>query len=254
MALIYEPSGKAREYSALALNVYTECDHGCTYCYVPSILRRKMRTPQSRLGRGNAFRQLDNEAAKIDKDKRILLSFMCDPYCHADLELQDTRKALTILRTHGCKVSILSKGGHRVLRDLDLFDMPGLMVGATLVFDEQLQAATIEPNAAPTAERIGTLRQLHEAGINTWASFEPVYDPVQSLALMEKCLDIVDVYKVGKLNHHKAIERDIDWRQFALDVAQLLRSNGKQFYIKDDLAKFVPADALRPEERNPDRW
>lgn len=34
---IYEPSGKAREYSPLALNLYKGCDHGCNYCYVPDM-------------------------------------------------------------------------------------------------------------------------------------------------------------------------------------------------------------------------
>ena len=33
MSLIYEPKGKAREYSPLALNVYSGgCDHACRYC------------------------------------------------------------------------------------------------------------------------------------------------------------------------------------------------------------------------------
>ena len=33
MGGIYGPSGRAREYSSLALNLYGNCDHGCTYCY-----------------------------------------------------------------------------------------------------------------------------------------------------------------------------------------------------------------------------
>ena len=31
--LIYEPAGRAREYAALACNVYRGCEHGCIYCY-----------------------------------------------------------------------------------------------------------------------------------------------------------------------------------------------------------------------------
>ena len=30
---IYEPSGRAREYGELAVNIYTGCNHGCSYCY-----------------------------------------------------------------------------------------------------------------------------------------------------------------------------------------------------------------------------
>lgn len=40
MAAIYEPKGAAREYSPLALNYQTGCDHGCVYCYVPKMMQR----------------------------------------------------------------------------------------------------------------------------------------------------------------------------------------------------------------------
>ena len=40
---IYEPKGRAGEYSRLALNVYRTCVHGCRYCYVPGATRMKVR-------------------------------------------------------------------------------------------------------------------------------------------------------------------------------------------------------------------
>jgi len=36
MSIIYEPRGKAREYSALAANLYKGCSHACAYCFAPS--------------------------------------------------------------------------------------------------------------------------------------------------------------------------------------------------------------------------
>jgi hypothetical protein len=33
LKIIYEPKGPAREYAALALNLYNGCTHGCIYCY-----------------------------------------------------------------------------------------------------------------------------------------------------------------------------------------------------------------------------
>ena len=41
MSIIYEPTGKAREYSPLAANFYDGCDHGCKYCYAPGIRRKE---------------------------------------------------------------------------------------------------------------------------------------------------------------------------------------------------------------------
>ena len=40
MPAIYIPSGKAREYSPYACNLYLGCSHACEYCYTPDALRR----------------------------------------------------------------------------------------------------------------------------------------------------------------------------------------------------------------------
>ena len=42
--LIYEPSGRAREYAPLALNLYNGCPHGCTYCYAPAATHKDAAT------------------------------------------------------------------------------------------------------------------------------------------------------------------------------------------------------------------
>mgnify|MGYP001557876463 FL=1 len=46
MSLIYEPAGRAREYAALACNVYRGCDHACVYCLTGDtlILKANMST------------------------------------------------------------------------------------------------------------------------------------------------------------------------------------------------------------------
>ena len=36
MPIIYEPRGKAAEYSPLAANLYAGCGHGWLYCYAPA--------------------------------------------------------------------------------------------------------------------------------------------------------------------------------------------------------------------------
>lgn len=39
MNVVYEPRGRAREYSELAYNLYRGCTHGCRYCYAPACMR-----------------------------------------------------------------------------------------------------------------------------------------------------------------------------------------------------------------------
>lgn len=38
MDVIYEPTGRAREYAPLALNLYSGCSHSCSYCVHPNTL------------------------------------------------------------------------------------------------------------------------------------------------------------------------------------------------------------------------
>lgn len=50
----------------------------------------------------------------------------------------------------------------------------------------------------------------------------------------------VDFWKVGKLNHNKAVESLVDWRQFRLDIEALfneLSISQDRYYIKADLRK-----------------
>ena len=46
---IYAPRGKAKEYSDLAINIYTGCPHRCFYCFAPSVLHRDKEAFHSRV-------------------------------------------------------------------------------------------------------------------------------------------------------------------------------------------------------------
>jgi len=103
----------------------------------------------------------------------------------------------------------------------------------------------MEPGAASPEDRVDALRQLHNAGVKTWASIEPVIDASESLAIIEKSLPYVDGYKVGKLNHRKS---DVDWVSFCFKAVEMIRSAGRALYVKDDLREFAPQGFLTPAE------
>ena len=239
MSAIYEPKGKAREYSPLALNLYRGCDHRCSYCYVPSVVKSTREELANPTVRPNILNVLRNELEKNVPLEQILLSFTGDPYCAAEEEFRVTRAALEMLNHHKCRVAILTKGGDRSLHDLDLFKRFGerIKIGATLTLWD---ASEQEPGAAPTAERLAALERLHTEGIRTWASFEPVLDPVQTLELIHESSSFVDQFKIGKLNHDAKLERSIDWSAFVVKATKMLREIGKPFYIKHDLAACAP--------------
>lgn len=257
MNTIYMPSGKAGEYSPLALNLYKGCDHGCAYCYVP----KQTKAYQANYNHANVMprdgiiTQLEKDARKLKySDKQVQLSFTGDPYCHADVEYQLTRKALQILLNNSIPVSILTKGGKRALRDMDLFLKFGnnIKIGTSLTYDNKEQTKLKETGTAMPEERIEMLEELHKNRITTWVSIEPVIYPEQSLNLVKMSLPFTTHYKIGKLNHYKEWEDKINWLGFMKDVVGILRANNKSFYVKKDLREFNDGSVkLTIEQSNP---
>ena len=174
--------------------------------------------------------------------EQVLLSFMGDPYCQANDKYGLTREALKIMLKYRIPVSILTKGGVRVFRDIDIIGQFGdsIMVGQTITTLNPNTSWEWEPGAPTSLERIAALRGLKNAGVRTWASFEPVIDTCHALAAMERSLEAVDVYKVGKMNRYPTMTGKDDWPAFLNEVVTMLRGAGKQFYIKEDLRLAAP--------------
>jgi DNA repair photolyase len=179
---------------------------------------------------------LERDAAKIAGDpRRVLLCFTTDPYQVGGNHLT-TRQAIKILHRHDLGVEILTKGGGAVL-DFDLLG-PKDRVGATLTFSNFEDSVIVEPHAAVWQRRIGMLRMAKNAGLQTFASMEPVIRPEQTLALIEMTSPFVDFFKVGKWNHSAEANR-IDWKRFGVNAVELLERLGKKYLIKADLASEI---------------
>lgn len=251
---IYEPQGRAREYSPLALNIKRGCSHSCLYCYVPQMfLKYNKSYVHSQVTANTDFLILEKSAKKLmGCNKQILLSFTGDPYCGVSPET--TSKSLEILLKYQHKVAILTKGGSRCLKDLEIFKKYGnsIKVGATLTFDNVKDSYEWECNAAIPSDRIDTLRILKENGIRTWVSFEPVIFPNQTLNLLEIVSDFIDEVKVGKINNYKNLDKNIDWNSFIRDVVSICRNKEVPFYIKKDLLIFNEDTKLNTNETDQD--
>ena len=104
-----------------------------------------------------------------------------------------------------------------------------------------------EKNSSLPSERFQTLKTLHENGVKTWASMEPVIYPEQSLEIMEITHSYIDGYKIGKLNHFKKHEEKFDWTKFLNDSVSIMRKHEKLFYINvcffDDCSSLSSKDA-----------
>ena len=230
--VIYQPRGRAREFAPLALNIYNGCSHGCIYCYVPRITRKPVPCFRQAKPRPEGFfKKLELDAAELAAagcEDIILLSFSSDPYQLIDSQLHHSRKALEILKEHGLRVCILSKGGYRALHDLDLLEPHkdefilgkhherGDQFATTLTslvekldphvcFDPNVSpwpCQYLEPFAAPPEERIYALKSAYHCGLWTWISLEPLIFPDQALKIIDLTHEFVYEYKIGPLNYH----------------------------------------------------
>ncbi|MFH1088210.1 MAG: radical SAM protein [Chloroflexota bacterium] len=239
-SIIYETNGRAREYSELALNLFSGCGHHCIYCYSPDVLHIDRAIFYGDVRPRVTVAEIAASARKFEakgETRAILLSFTGDPYQSAEAETQLTRQAITVLHAHGLKVTILTKGGKRALRDFDLLG-PGDQFAVTLTCIDEETSRWWEPGATLPMERIESLIEAHIRGIKTWVSLEPVIYPKATKQLVMLTKDFVGHYKVGTLNYHPWAA-NIDWAQFVHQITECMDTLGVRYYIKKDLARYL---------------
>ena len=256
MGIIYQPKGKAREYSPLAANLYMGCNHGCKYCYAPAIRFKKRFEYLTPIPRRNLLKEFEDDCIKNTGNcQQVQFCFMTDPYNEIEQELRLTRECLKIALKYKVPISILTKS-KTVINDLDIIKEFGknIKIGFTLTFDNQNDSLEWEPGAALPSERIESLKILHENNVMTWASFEPVIIPEQSISMIKECLNFVDLFKIGKLNNFQGLDKKINWNDFLIKAVEYLRSNNKNLYIKYDLRQFANGFKLYGNEMNMDEF
>jgi DNA repair photolyase len=214
----------------MAVNIYNGCNHGCDYCYAPTLARKDRKdflsvTPRRDIVE-SVRRQLERERIT---GKLIHLCFLCDPY-PAGIDTTPTRKIIQLIKGSGNNVQILTKGGKRAERDFDLLDNSDWF-GVTYTNDSYFTPHEREPNAAPSLERLASLERAKKRGIQTWASCEPVFEP-QAVYGLIKSAYYIDLFRIGKMNYHPS---NINWAKFGAWCVELCNAHGREYYIKDDL-------------------
>lgn len=275
MQTIYVPKGRAREYAALAINLFMGCSHGCVYCFVPGMPGRSVETHnQPRLkSTPEAFLRDLNKSLRRSQGywgnaSQVHMCFTTDPYTEFEdqavaLEASATRiGVIDALHHAGLGVALLTKAGKRSIVDLDRLG-PADAMAVTITVLEDEDAKRWEPYAARPMERLEALKEFHARGIPTWMSLEPVIDPGQSLAAISNTHSFVDVFKVGRMNHCGSLPEgfrsevmSIDWEKFGVEAIQRLEilgyrrihnpdeavnggSDNKLYYVKKDLVKCL---------------
>jgi DNA repair photolyase len=244
MSTIYQPRGRAGEYSEWALNLYAGCNHGCVYCYVPGCRRI---TKEQFYGTHTPYKDIlkklakDAEAMRGTIDTPVMLSFTSDPYQQSEQIHQVTRQAIQILKHNGFKVCILTKAGMRATADFDILGAGDVMASSLTLLNEDNRRKW-EPNAEPFDSRLDLLKAAKANGMMTWASYEPTIYPDQTLKMIELANGWCDLAKIGMLNGYPQWTAKIDWAGFAREAVALCGRIGQRYMVKDDLYKYVAGE------------
>lgn len=249
---IYNPSGKAGEYARWACNLHVGCSNNCAYCYCKrGVLGTVMGAPRATLKKcfkdeNDAYITFLQEARKnreqIIIDNGLFFSFSTDPCLPDNVEL--TMACVAAATGMGIPCIILTKCTDWLIDYTpSMISTKNLVsVGFTLTgFDH------LEPGAAPTEERIQWMKILHDAGVKTFTSFEPIINLMTSYLLVEKTLPFCDLYKFGLLSGklpeadglYKAFDFERCLENFYQDVCQVLKEADRKAYWKESVNKVL---------------
>lgn len=188
LSAIYQPI-KAQVGADLALNLYSGCGNGCTVCAIPEQLHiSKTRHNKPAPRRGIIVKLLDDcRRMKEAGDKRkVLVSPYCDPYNPLDIEHQLTKQAIEIFNLFDINYVLLSKGMVSA-RDFSTIQLnPTLCTyGIRLIYYQDVDSLTFEPNAVPTSVRLSYLWAAHKLGLKTCAVLEYQWDYETTIVLLK---------------------------------------------------------------------
>lgn len=240
---IYNPSGKAGEYSQWACNFFVGCSNGCEYCYCKKgILAAVMGQDKPQLKR--CFRDEDHALEVFERElmqnldslrtRGLFFTFTSDPFLPETTLL--TERAARLCVIHDVPVVFLTKCTDWEIDDFirepeingTIWNVEAkkhlFVFGFTLTGHDEL-----EPNASPNAERVAAMRKLHNAGFRTFASIEPIIDIRSSMEMIAAAADCCDLFKVGLQSGKRYAMNELK----AAMASVIARFPACKFYFKD---------------------
>lgn len=190
---MHEITAKTILSQSNGINVYRGCTHGCIYCDSRSVCYG-MDHEFTDIGVKINAPELLEKALK-SKRRRCMIGTgaMCDPYLHAERELQLTRRCLEIIKKYDFGAAVQTKSD-LVLRDIDLLSeinhSTKAVVQMTLTTADDALCRIVEPNVCTTSRRFEVLCEMKRAGIPTVVWFCPILPYINDT--VENVLAIVD--------------------------------------------------------------
>ena len=179
------------------MNLYRGCSHGCIYCDSRSKCYNMQHDFEDIEVKENAIELLGNTLKHKRKKCMIGTGSMTDPYIPLEMELQNVRKALSLIYENGFGFTVITKS-NRILRDIDLLqkinEKTKCVVQMTLTTADEDLCRKIEPDVSTTKERFEVLKQMCDVGIPTVVWLSPILpfinDTQENIsAILDMCIE-----------------------------------------------------------------
>jgi DNA repair photolyase len=212
------------------------CTYGCTYCYVPTMhvyagLRRE---DWEHWGQLTTFKSNAGTLLLRDlrPDQTIYCSPLVDPYQPAERSRMLMPEVLDACINRPPRVFAIQTRGPLVLRDLDrlraLSARTIVRVSFSLTTNREDVRRLFEPHCEPFDQRLQAIRDLTQAGIQTYATLAPLL-PCDPEALAEAALAATGRDLIGDPLHTRSVKRTgATTREAAHEIARV-RGFGQWF-------------------------
>jgi DNA repair photolyase len=190
------------------------CTFGCTYCYVPTMGIYGGLKPEDWKRWGQFTTYKTNSPDLLRRELRPVQSIYCsplvDPYQPAEAVEQMMPRILDALLEAPPRVFTIQTRGPLILRDLNrllaLSERTTLRVSFSITTNREDIRRLYEPHCASFEERLGTVRALRDAGIETYATLAPLL-PCDPEELAQASLDASHRDLIGDPLHIRATKR-----------------------------------------------
>lgn len=185
--------------SDYVINPYVGCPHGCRYCY--ACFMKRFTNHSEEWGSFIDIKRCDRAISRKKlQGKSVFLSSVTDCYNPYEEKYGSTRKILEQLVSIDCELNISTKS-NLILRDIDLLKQcKNLKVSVSInTLDEQFRKDM--DNASSIAERLNTLKVLHESGVYSVLFMSPIFPGITDFRkIIESSKAYVDEYWFENLN------------------------------------------------------
>jgi len=184
------------------VNPYIGCSIGCKYCFARFIGPFKSHGKdwgKDIFVKENIVELLQKEVSRLARGT-FFVSTVCDAYQHMEKKTMLTRRILELLISRSFPIFLMTKSS-LINRDIDLLrKADDLLVMISITTDRNGVQKTLEPGGSSFEERISSLKELKEAGIEVGAFVGPVL-PMNSEHVAEKIAEVTDRVTLDPLNY-----------------------------------------------------